>query len=708
MRPFDVTVVVPCYNEAKNLPELTARLQRVFVRKKLLGEIVLVDDGSRDATGDVIRDLERRHPNVAGRHHDVNRGMEAGWNTGVSAARGEYVCFIDADLQYQPEDVWRLYREIRLTRADLVQGYRSSLGRLKDSRYLLSAGLNVLLNVAFGMRLRDNKSGFVIGLRDTVVHVLQHRYAYRYFQSLITVSAKAKGYSIREVETVFESRLLGQSFIPRFPFEVIAGCLRDVVVGLLEFRLRRGDDGALGAFLETQAPPTDERSTLTVARRPPARGWARLWRRGFEGLLPALGTPLSRRALRDARLLERTWALAPEQVRELQERKLRRLVHHLYHHVGYYREVFDARGLKPGDLASLAELPRLPTLGRGELRDNLHFDLLADRGDKRQLVRLALCGQGGEPGVVYVEPRQMDLRWAAWERARLCAGYGTGELRARLQRSRPGQEPGARLRDRLRARAERVLTLDVDWLAAARARRLIARLRQAQPVLLEGDTESLLFLARQAPLPLPGGLGLRGVLVTGQTLDAAARRAIECGFGAPAFNVYASQEFGVLAHECQAQGGLHVLAEGHIVELLRDDGSAARPGETGHVVVTALDAFSMPLVRYRLGDRAVAADPRERCPCGSGLPRLLAVEGRPARLYETTQGAYVASARVGELLEEHDFLVRHFEVEAPAPGRLRLLVTRAPRFDGEAFEHLLRQVRTRLGPGLDVEVELRA
>jgi phenylacetate-CoA ligase len=701
MRPFDVTVVVPCYNEAKNLPELAARLQRVFVRKKLLGEIVLVDDGSRDATGDVIRDLERRHPNVVGRYHEVNRGMEAGWNTGVRAARGEYVCFIDADLQYQPEDVWRLYREIRLTRADLVQGYRSSLGRLKDSRYLLSAGLNLLLNLAFGMRLRDNKSGFVIGLRDTVAHVLQHRYAYRYFQSLITVSAKAKGYSIREVETVFESRLLGESFIPRFPLKVVTGCLLDIAQGLLEFRLGHGDEGGLGDFLEA---PTSAPAAL--APRAPLRGWPALWRSGFEHLMPLLAAPLGRRAAREARLLMRTAALTPEQVQVLQERKLRRLAHHLYHHVGYYREVFDGRGLKPGDLASLKDLARLPTLDRGELRDNLHFDLLADRGDKRRLVRLTLCGQRGEPGVVYVEPRQLDRRWAAWERARAWAGLDTGARRARLQRRQLGQERAAHLRATLQALAERVLVLDVTRLDAAHARWLIARLRQARLALLEGDTESLLFLSRQAPLPVAGGLGLRGLLVTGQTLDAAARRALESAFAAPAFNAYASQEFGLLAHECPAHNGLHVVAENHVLELLRDDGGVARPGETGHVVVTALDAFSMPLVRYRLGDRAVAADPREPCPCGSGLPRLLAVEGRAPRLFETSQGAFVAAGRVGELLEEHDFLIRRFELEAPAPGRLRLRITRAPRFDAEAFEHLLRHLRAQLGPGLDVEVEL--
>ena len=62
-----LSVVVPCYNEAKNLPELVERLLRVFDRKDLAGEVVLVDDGSADDTGGVIRKLSADHPRVATR-----------------------------------------------------------------------------------------------------------------------------------------------------------------------------------------------------------------------------------------------------------------------------------------------------------------------------------------------------------------------------------------------------------------------------------------------------------------------------------------------------------------------------------------------------------------------------------------------------------------------------------------------------------------
>ncbi|MEZ4340716.1 MAG: glycosyltransferase family 2 protein, partial [Sandaracinaceae bacterium] len=112
-RPVELSVIVPCFNEALNLPELARRTLAVFERGEIAGELVLVDDSSRDETADVIRGLEAAHPGVVvGVFHEVNRGIAHAWRSGLAASSGRCAAIMDADLQYQPEDLLRLHRTL--------------------------------------------------------------------------------------------------------------------------------------------------------------------------------------------------------------------------------------------------------------------------------------------------------------------------------------------------------------------------------------------------------------------------------------------------------------------------------------------------------------------------------------------------------------------------------------------------------------------
>ncbi|HQB44352.1 MAG TPA: glycosyltransferase family 2 protein, partial [Polyangiaceae bacterium] len=167
--PLVLSVIAPCFNEEFNVPALVERVLRVFDRGDLQGELILIDDGSSDGTRRVIEEQQSQHPDrVVGRFHARNSGIAASWKTGVAVSRGAYVCIIDSDLQYQPEDILRLFRTLIETSVDIVQGWRSAVGRERGTRYHLSRGLNTILNSAFDMSLRDNKSGFVVCTREVM------------------------------------------------------------------------------------------------------------------------------------------------------------------------------------------------------------------------------------------------------------------------------------------------------------------------------------------------------------------------------------------------------------------------------------------------------------------------------------------------------------------------------------------------------------
>jgi phenylacetate-CoA ligase len=692
---LQLSVVAPCFNEAQNLRELVERLNQTFQRKRIAGEIVLVNDGSRDATGSVIDELARLNPNVVPVHHPVNRGIEAAWRSGLQAASGVYVCFIDADLQHLPEDVYRLLREIQLSNADLVQGYRSSVGRLKNSRYILSKGLNLILNVLFGMNMRDNKCGFVISRKEVLEDILAHRYRYRFFQTFITVSATAKGYTTRSIETLFESRLLGESFLARFPTRVVLWSFVDLMKGFVEFRLARKKENILADFLAENPPP----------RRVPALPlWRRLWLEAFFLSMPLHKWMITRRARNYYHELQASQYLPPEKIRELQEKKLRRLIAHAYHHVAYYRERMDALGLTPSDVRGLADLRKLPLLGKIDVRENLHFDLLSDNHEKRKILKITTSGSTGEPFVCYADQHQLEIRWAATQRSMEWTGYRFGDRCARLWHQTLGMSWPQIVRERIDAWWNRRLFIPAFEMSDQNIKKFVQQLRDYRPVLLDGYAESFNFLAHYIQNHGIDSFHPKAVISSAQVLPEQSREIIAKTLRCGVFDKYGSREFSGIAYECEQHEGHHVVAESYVVEILKD-GEPAKPGEWGEVVITDLNNFCAPLIRYRVGDLAVAMDDRVACGCGRGLPRIGRIEGRVQAIIIAQNGSYVPGSFFAHLFKDYDHVIRQFQVRQDHLGSITLRVIKALRFDEPAFEELLAQLRQYLGQDMKIDVE---
>ncbi len=118
----DLTVVVPVFEERENLEPLVDEIGEVLGPLGLDCEIVLVDDGSRDGSGETISALARSRPGVRGLHFRENRGQSAAFDAGFKAARGRIVVTMDADLQNDPRDVPLLLEALR--DADAAVGYR--------------------------------------------------------------------------------------------------------------------------------------------------------------------------------------------------------------------------------------------------------------------------------------------------------------------------------------------------------------------------------------------------------------------------------------------------------------------------------------------------------------------------------------------------------------------------------------------------------
>jgi phenylacetate-CoA ligase len=224
---ISLSVIAPCLNEAPNVPPLVERMMAVFDGMPVACELVLIDDGSTDGTWAAIADQIQQQPRrVRGIRHEHNRGIVEGWRSGLGIAGGELICLIDSDLQNRPEDIVRLYSALREGGADVAQGVRHPTSSWV--RFVFSKVLNHMLNLAFAMNLRDNKSGFVLCRREVLIDALTDADGYRYFQSFLGVALARRGYSFSQVDTRFDSRQAGQSFLSGFPVLVSLRICREL------------------------------------------------------------------------------------------------------------------------------------------------------------------------------------------------------------------------------------------------------------------------------------------------------------------------------------------------------------------------------------------------------------------------------------------------------------------------------------------------
>ena len=121
---MDISVIIPLYNEAESLPELTAWIQRVMSENRFSYEIIFINDGSTDNSWEVIEELGAKNSNIHGVKFRRNYGKSPALYCGFERAKGNVVITMDADLQDSPDEIPELYRMITKEGYDLVSGYK--------------------------------------------------------------------------------------------------------------------------------------------------------------------------------------------------------------------------------------------------------------------------------------------------------------------------------------------------------------------------------------------------------------------------------------------------------------------------------------------------------------------------------------------------------------------------------------------------------
>lgn len=383
----------------------------------------------------------------------------------------------------------------------------------------------------------------------------------------------------------------------------------------------------------------------------------------------------------------------------LQLEKVRAIVGHA-ERVPFHGERLAKAGIRPEELRSLDDVRRIPIMTKADVFES--SDRMVSSFYLGNLFEGRTSGSTGDALRFKQDSRQLAWVDASQARGRRWWGVDRGDPIVVLW-SRPAERsPTIELRiwakNALRNATHFDAFKDFDESKALAIARTIERRR---PKLLYGYGSSLGRLAQL--------LDARGIALSPEARPAVVeysadhmyppeRVLAQKVFGAEVITAYGASECGAVAQQCR-HGGLHVSVDHVLVEVVGADGSPAKAGDNGRILLTTLNNLGMPLIRYEVGDIGALFD--EPCPCGIALPCMRLQSGKTADVIDTSTkrgvNAHVFDWINIALMKEDLRGIRQFLVAQTAPDAFDLYVVKETPFDPRSVDTFIAKMKDYLG-----------
>jgi len=360
--------------------------------------------------------------------------------------------------------------------------------------------------------------------------------------------------------------------------------------------------------------------------------------------------------LRILKEMEQADRMSAEELDQLRGERLQDLVSYSYQHVPYYRSRMKEAGVEPSQVRRASDVARLPILTKADVR--------AHRSELRSAVAGSLSpfttgGSTGEPLIFELGKRRTASRVACRQRVSRWWGLSLGDPEIALWGSPlelTRQDSIKAFRDYLMA----TRLLSAFEMNEATMSRYLDVLEKQHCRQIFGYPSAVYLLCLQAQKEKRNlrRLGVAAVFVTGEVLFPYQRELISNLLNCPVANGYGGRDSGFLAHECP-QGGMHVMADAAILEVVDERGRALPAGQPGQIVATDLYSHEFPFIRYATGDIGVSST--ARCACGRALPLLERIEGRSNDTILAPDGRWINSLALVYPLREVEG-IEHYRI----------------------------------------------
>jgi len=400
--------------------------------------------------------------------------------------------------------------------------------------------------------------------------------------------------------------------------------------------------------------------------------------------------------------LSKTQWLSREELLKLQRAKLHGLLVYAYERVPYYHRLFDEAGFCPDEvLTDLTSMQKLPVLTKAIIRKNFD-DLRTTEAQRRaRMSYLTTGGSTGHPLVFMQDSNFRDHVTADLHRHLGWAGWQLGQVHAYIWGANFEVKSSQALRTRLMDWTLNRFVTNAYVLSEETMSAFAAQVRRRRPRIIFCYPSSLYRFAEFAREGGFDDIKFEAMFSSAEVLFPAQRKFIEETFGGKMFNRYATRELACIACECDAHTGLHTSVENTYVEILQDN-KPAKAGETGDIIVTNLNNYGMPFIRYSVGDVG-AWSSNDHCPCGRESPMMDLVQGRRVDMFKTRDGRTVWGGFASLLFGMKG--VAQFQLVQKSLDHVVARIVKEGPLDETGLAAIERTVHIALGDQVKVEFE---
>ncbi len=362
--------------------------------------------------------------------------------------------------------------------------------------------------------------------------------------------------------------------------------------------------------------------------------------------------------------------LSGEEIRDLQFNKLKIILQHAWDSVPHYRDVFNKAGLEPQDIRSLEDLQLIPVLTKSDIREAPQRFISSN--PRTRALTFKTSGTSGQPQAFQLDQSAITAGLVSRFRALEWWGIQLGDRHIEIRDRYDDTLMFPDLRTRIKTHYSgpfKDLVINRRVLSPydmgdQKLEQYLGLMDRFRPSYLFGYPSSIHYMADYIQKKSYQGSRFRLKLVVsmGEMLHRNHADAFKQVFNCPTANEYGSTEFSVIAYSCPC-GRMHSMDDFLIMEIEKPD-----PEDMyGEVIVTGLENFASPLIRYKIGDLALPGRGEQECPLGINLSSFERIIGREFDIMHLPGGKITSSMVIESIMWELEG-VRRYQVEQTSPG----------------------------------------